>query len=63
MGVLMGGGGGSVGMCSSAATPLQEKILEQIHYHLTGNENLDSCIKECCISHQKFALNIVEIVG
>ena len=50
-------------MHSWAATPSQEKMLEQIHFHLTGNEDLETCTKECCISHRKFELSIVEIVS
>ena len=50
-------------MHSWAATHPQEKMLEQIHFHLTGNEDLETCTKECCISHRKFELSIVEIVS
>ena len=42
--------------------PPQEKILEQIHFHLTGDDDLDSCSTDFCISHRKFALNILEMV-
>ena len=42
---------------------VQEKLLEQIHFHLTGNDDLDSCAAPYCISHQCFALNILERVS
>ena len=42
--------------------PAQEKLLEQIHFHLTGSDDLDSCSEEYCLPHQKFALNIMERV-
>ncbi|XP_064393192.1 mucin-2-like isoform X2 [Halichondria panicea] len=37
-----------------------EKLLEQVHYHLTGSEDMDTCSAEHCISHQKFANTILE---
>ena len=40
----------------------QEKLLEQVHFHLTGSTDMDSCSLPYCISHQKFALAFVEQV-
>ena len=48
---------------SNLLLSIQEKLLEQVHYHLTGNDDLDSCAVPYCISHQCFALNILERVS
>ncbi len=40
----------------------QEKLLENLHFHLTGNDDLDSCSVAHCLSHQKFALTVLERV-
>ncbi|CAI8018722.1 Inactive ubiquitin carboxyl-terminal hydrolase 54 [Geodia barretti] len=40
---------------------LQEKILEQIHFHLTGSDDLDSCSAAHCLSHQKCSLSVFEM--
>ena len=42
---------------------LQEKILEQIHFHLTGSDDLDSCSASHCLPHQKCALSVLEMVS
>ncbi|CAI8054450.1 Inactive ubiquitin carboxyl-terminal hydrolase 54 [Geodia barretti] len=38
-----------------------EKILEQIHFHLTGSDDLDSCSAAHCLSHQKCSLSVLEM--
>jgi hypothetical protein len=37
-----------------------EKLLEQLHYRLTGTINMDTCSTPWCITHTKFALTAVE---
>ncbi|XP_019848851.1 PREDICTED: uncharacterized protein LOC100633619 isoform X1 [Amphimedon queenslandica] len=37
-----------------------EKLLEKVHYHLTGTADLESCAVKWCIPHMKFALTTVE---
>ena len=36
--------------------------MEQIHFHLTGSDDLDSCSAPHCLSHQKCALSVLEMV-
>jgi hypothetical protein len=37
-----------------------EKILERLHCNLTGDLDPDTCDRPHCITHQKFAMNILE---
>lgn len=39
---------------------LQENILLRIHYHIANEEAEDMCNAKHCISHQKFAMTLVE---
>lgn len=40
----------------------QENILTQIHFHIANGESEDMCNAKHCISHQKFAMTVIEQV-
>ena len=41
----------------------QENILAHMHFLLAKNEHDDACTAKHCISHQKFAMQIIEQVS
>jgi len=49
-------------MSYSMCVFLQENILMRIHKHLAHDVNEDSCQEQHCISHQKFAMTVIEQV-
>ena len=52
----------SVRLESVSLSVYQEKLLEQVHFHLTGSTDMDSCSLPYCISHQNAGLAFVEQV-
>jgi len=48
--------------CAGCGWFVQENILRRIHRHLAPDVSEDSCQQPHCLSHQNFAMSVVEQV-